>query len=84
MTFPSKTEIKKFQKQVEQYQEYVDGVRILRYFRRRQKFAIRVWIPRWLRVKKFKENYLKKHGFPYKNKKTRKKEEERARKKSSC
>ena len=71
--FPTKAEIKRFQKQVEQYQEYVDGVRILRYFRRQRKFAIRVWIPRWLRVKKFKENYLKKHGFPYVNKKNRRK-----------
>ena len=70
----SKTEIKKFQKQVEQYQEYVDGIRILRYMRKRRKFAIRVWIPRWLRVKKFKENYLKKHGFPYVNKRKRKKQ----------
>lgn len=71
--FPTKTEIKKFQKQVEQYQEYVDGKRILRYMRKKRKFAIRIWIPRWLRIKTFKENYLKKHGYPYVNKKNRKK-----------
>lgn len=71
--FPTKAEIKKFQKQVEQYQEYVERKRILRYLKKQRKFGVRVWKPRWLRVKEFKENYLKKHGFPYVNKKKRRK-----------
>ena len=76
----TKTAIKKFQKDVADYQEYVEGIRILRYFRKQHKYAIRVWIPRWLRVKKFRENYLKKHGYPYVSKKQRKKTKEMKRK----
>lgn len=73
---PSKTAIKKFQKDVADYQEYVEGIRILRYLKKKRKFAIRIWRPRWWYIKKFKENYLKKHGYPYVSKKQRKKTKE--------
>lgn len=76
----TKTAIKKFQKDVADYQEYVEGIRILRYLKKKRKFAVRIWKPRWFYIKKFRENYLKKHGYPYISKKQRKKQKENKRK----
>ncbi len=61
----TKTLIKKFQKEVEQYQEYVENKRILRWLRKKRKYALRIYRPRWWYVQRFKDNYFKKHGYPY-------------------
>lgn len=65
----TKTLIKKFQTEVEQYQEYVENKRILRWLRKKRKYALRIYRPRWWYVKRFKDNYYKKHGFPYRKRK---------------
>ncbi len=67
----SKTLIEKFKREVQQYQEYVENKRILRYLRRKHKYALRVYVPRWVRVQRFKDNYFRKYGKPYKSKKKR-------------
>lgn len=61
----TKTLIKTFQNQVNQYQEYVENKRILRWSKRKMKYSLRVYRPRWWYVQRFKDNYFKKHGYPY-------------------
>jgi hypothetical protein len=68
----SKTEIKKFQNQINQYQEFVDNKRILRWNPKKRKFVIVIYHPRWWYVQKFKQNYKKKHGVEYRSKKQKK------------
>jgi len=62
----TKTLIKKFQREVEQYQEYVEGKRILRWLRKKRKYALREYKPRWWYVQRFKKNYYNKYGRQYK------------------
>lgn len=65
----SKTEIKKFQNEVNQYQEFVENKRLLRYNIRKRKYVIVVYHPRWFYAQKFRQNYKKKYGVEYRSKK---------------
>ena len=69
MDYLTQTMIKKFQREVEQYQEYIENKRILRWSKKTFKYSLRVYHPRWWYVQRFKDNFLKKHGFPYRKKK---------------
>lgn len=68
----TKTEIKKFQKQVEAYQEFVENKRLLRWNPKKRLFVIVVYHPRWFYVQKFRQNYKKKYGVEYQSKKQKK------------
>ena len=69
----SKAEIRKFQKQIIEYQEYVERKRLLRWNPKKRKFVIVIYHPRWFYVQKFRQNYKRKYGVEYRSKKERKK-----------
>jgi len=70
----NKAEIRKFQKQISEYQEYVDRKRLLRWNPKTRKYVIVVYHPRWFYVQKFRQNYKKKYGVEYRSKKQKKKD----------
>jgi len=77
----TKSEIKKFQKQVEAYQEYMDNKRLLRWNPKKRKFVIVVWRPRWYYVQQFRANYKRKYGVEYQSKKQKRQAWAKTRKK---
>lgn len=68
----TKTEIKKFQNEFNQYQEFVEKKRLLRWNPKTRKYVIVIYHPRWFYVQKFRLNYKKKHGVEYRSKKQKK------------
>ncbi len=67
----SKKIIEKFKRDVQQYQEFIESKRILRYSRKKHKYALRIYRPSWWFVKRFKENYYRKYGKKYQSKRKR-------------
>jgi hypothetical protein len=65
----NKTEIKKFQNELNQYIEYLEKKRILRFNIRTRKYVIVHYHPRWYYAQKFRQNYKRKYGVEYRSKK---------------